>query len=154
MWGETVAKKLARHYKTIDAIAVASQEELVAVNEIGTIIAMSVADFFSDEKQIEIIRRLKEYGIQLAISKAELEGQTEVLNGETFVISGVFHEVSRTELKKLIEKNGGKVSSSISAKTSYLVAGDKMGPSKLEKVKKLGIPMLSEKDFLTRIDYR
>lgn len=145
--GETVAKKLAKHYKAIDAIAAASREELVTVDEIGETIAESVVAFFDKPESLELIARLKSYGVQLEISAEKLANQTQLLAGKTFVVSGVF-EMPRTELKKLIEDNGGKVGSSISAKTSYLVAGDKMGPSKLAKAEKLGITLISEQKFL------
>ncbi|GER60854.1 NAD-dependent DNA ligase LigA [Patiriisocius marinus] len=163
--GETVAKKLARHFKSIDALMNASKEELESVDEIGTRIAESVVSFFTVDEQIDlfnteiskgadhrlIIERLKRYGVQLEISKEELAGQTTTLTGSSFVVSGVFERVSRTELKKLIESNGGKVSSSISAKTGYLIAGDKMGPSKRAKAETLGVPIVSEDEFLKMI---
>jgi DNA ligase (NAD+) len=149
--GETVAKKLAKHYKTIGAISSASLEDLVAVDEIGIKIAESVILFFEDEVNKDIISRLILSGVQLEISADVLANQTEKLKGDIVVVSGVFAQVSRTELKKLIEDNGGKVSSSISAKTSYIVAGDKMGPSKLEKAEKLGVMLLTEQEFLDRL---
>lgn len=149
--GETVAKKLAKHYKSIDAIAIASEEELVAVDEIGIKIAESVVAFFAKEENSILIERLKSYGVQLEISAEKLANQSDVLKGKTFVVSGVF-EMPRNELKKLIEDNGGKVSSSISSKTSFLVAGDKMGPSKLAKAEGLGITMISEQEFLKLIN--
>jgi DNA ligase (NAD+) len=149
--GETVAKKLAKAYKNIDALMAATAEELVTVDEIGERIAESVVDFFQNEKNQIAVARLKSHGIQLELSAEKLENQTEVLKGSTFVVSGVFESVSRTELKKLIEDNGGKVGSSISSKTSYLVAGDKMGPSKRTKAESLGIPIITEQDFLEMI---
>ncbi|MFC4689760.1 NAD-dependent DNA ligase LigA [Dokdonia genika] len=145
--GETVAKKLAKHYKSIEAIISATEEELVAVDEIGSKIAESVVSFFAKAEHIALIQRLKSYGVQLEISAEKLANQSDVLAGKTFVVSGVF-EMPRNDLKKLIEDNGGKVSSSISSKTSYLVAGEKMGPSKLEKARKLGITIISEIEFL------
>lgn len=150
--GETVAKKLAKHYKNIDVIASASQDDLVNVDEIGIKIAESVQEFFTSENNLKIINRLKQFGLQLEISAEQLEGLTNILEGETIVVSGVFESVSRDELKKLIEKNGGKVSSSISSKTSFIVAGDNMGPSKKEKAEKLNIPILSEYEFLQKIN--
>jgi len=149
--GETVAKKLAKHYKNVDALANASEEQLINVDEIGDVIAKSVIAFFSSEENRETIERLKSYGIQLEISQEELANQTDKLEGNTFVVSGVFIKVSRNELKKLIEQNGGKVSSSISKKTSYVVAGDKMGPSKKTKAEDLGVPIITEEDFLLLI---
>ena len=149
--GEIVAKKLAKHYKSIDALMVASTLDLVTVDEIGERIAESVVEFFSSEVNKHIIERLKTYGVQLEISAEKLANQTDKLKGETFVVSGVFESVSRIELKKLIEDNGGKVSSSISSKTSFLVAGDKMGPSKREKAENLKITILSEQAFLEKL---
>ncbi|MDC8000348.1 NAD-dependent DNA ligase LigA [Aequorivita todarodis] len=149
--GETVAKKLAKHYKTIDALRNASEEELTTVDEIGERIAQSVVSFFASEENIAIIERLKSYGVQLEISAEKLANQTDTLKGNTFVVSGVFTKVSRDELKKLIEDNGGKVSSSISSKTNYVVAGDNMGPSKKTKAESLGVAIISEDDFLQMI---
>lgn len=149
--GETVAKKLAKHYKNIDALEKASVFDLIKVDEIGERIAESVVDFFASEENINLIERLKSYGIQLKISEESLSSQTDKLQGSSFVVSGVFVDVSRDELKKLIEDNGGKVSSSISSKTSYVIAGENMGPSKLEKATKLKIPIISEQDFLEKI---
>ena len=149
--GETVAKKLANHFKTIDALQNATQEQLVAVDEIGERIAQSVVSFFASEENIAIVERMKQYGVQLEISAEKLANQTNVLNGNTFVVSGVFTKVSRNELKKLIEDNGGKVSSSISSKTNYVVAGENMGPSKKTKAENLGVAIISEDDFLKMI---
>lgn len=149
--GETVAKKLARHYKNIDAIASSSIENLVNVDEIGIKIAESVTEFFTSEINLNIINRLKKFGLQFEISAEQLKNQTDKLKGEIIVVSGVFHSISRDELKKLIENNGGKVSSSISSKTSFIVVGDNMGPSKKEKAEKLNIPLLNEDDFLQKI---
>ena len=146
--GETVAKKLARAYKNIDSLMKATVEELMMVDEIGQRIAESVVSFFRNEINLEIISRLRQYGIQFELSADKLENQTELLKGQTFVVSGVFENLSRDELKKMIEDNGGKVGSSISSKTSYLVAGDKMGPSKRTKAESLGVPIISETDFI------
>lgn len=166
--GETVAKKLANHYKDIDSLCAMLESdatpaadlftasetpedqkiaELNAIPEIGTVIAKSVVDFISDPAHRALIERLKGYGLQMQLSAEQLEGKTDVLQGKSFVISGVF-ERSRNELKKLVEDNGGKLSSSISSKTDYLIRGDKMGPSKLEKAEKLAITMISESEFL------
>lgn len=146
--GETVAKKLAKHFKSIDALMFATAIDLVTVDEIGERIAESVVDFFSSEENRRIVERLRSFGVQLEISAEKLANQTDKLKGQTFVVSGVFETVSRTELKKLIEDNGGKVSSSISSKTSYVVAGDKMGPSKRTKAENLNIQILTEQAFL------
>ena len=147
--GETVAKKLARHFKTIDAIIAASFEELIAVDEIGEKIAQSIREFFSITVHIEIVDRLKKYGLQFEM---EIEEDASILlEGKTFVISGVFQKVTRDELKKLIEKNGGKNVGSISAKTDFLVAGENMGPAKLAKATSLGVQLISEDEFLAMI---
>jgi DNA ligase (NAD+) len=149
--GETVAKKLAKHFKSIDNLMTADFETLVAVDEIGDKIAESVIEFSNDLGNIQLIDRLKSYGVQLAISEEELENQTNLLEGKVFVVSGVFHQMSRNELKKAIEDNGGKVSSSISKKTDYVVAGDNMGPSKKMKAETLGVSIISEDEFLQMI---
>lgn len=149
--GETVAKKLAKAYKNIDALKEAPLEHLIAVDEIGERIAQSVINFFSNEKNINAIERLRSYGVQMSISQEKLQNQTTILEGSTFVVSGVFEQLSRDELKKKIEDNGGKVGSSISSKTTYLVAGDKMGPSKRNKAEKLGVPIISEQEFLNML---
>ncbi|WP_282136113.1 NAD-dependent DNA ligase LigA [Seonamhaeicola maritimus] len=149
--GETVAKKLAKHFKSIDAIINASEEELVNVDEIGIKIAESVVEFFGSEENNNIVDRLKQFGVQLEMSAEQLKCQTNILEGQSIVVSGVFESISRNDLKKLIEDNGGKVSSSISSKTSFIVAGDKMGPSKKEKAEKLDIDMINEYDFLQKI---
>ncbi|MGY5850449.1 NAD-dependent DNA ligase LigA [Salegentibacter sp. F14] len=146
--GETVAKKLAKHYKSIDALMEASEEDLVGIDEIGESIARSVREFFSSQENRQIISRLKDYGVQLEIDPELLANHTDKLSGNTFVISGVFEKVSRNELKKMIEDNGGKVAGSISGKTNYLVAGENMGPSKLAKAEKLGTTIISEEEFL------
>jgi len=149
--GETVAKKLAKHYKNIDAIKLASVQDLESVNEIGTRIAQSVVSFFESEENAEMVEDLRRHGLQLSISEEKLANQTDKLSGNSFVISGVFNTVSRTELKKLIEDNGGKVSSSLSSKTHYLVAGENMGPSKRDKAEKLNIPLITESQFLKKV---
>lgn len=145
--GETVAKKLATHYKSIDNLALATTSDLVTVDEIGTRIAESVVAFFKSEQNQEIIGRLKSFGVQMEICAEKLANQTSKLEGQTFVVSGVFESVSRDELKKMIEDNGGKVSGSISKKTSYVIAGNNMGPSKRSKADQLGIPIISEYEF-------
>lgn len=147
--GETVAKKLARHFLTIDRIINASYEGLIAVEEIGEKIAESVINYFKDERNQQIIGRLKSYGLHFEMQVNE--HATDKLENQTFVISGVFEKVSRTELKKLIEENGGKNTSSISSKTDYLVAGKNMGPKKLEKAERLGVKIINEDEFLEMI---
>jgi DNA ligase (NAD+) len=145
--GETVAKKLAKHYKNIDALQQASLMDLILVDEIGERIAQSVIDFFDNQENQIMVERLKKYGIQLEIVEKINPNATDKLDGKTFVVSGVFTLFSRDELKQAIEDNGGKVGSSISAKTDYVVAGDNMGPAKLDKANKLNIPIISEEDF-------
>ena len=145
--GETVAKKLAKHYKNIDALRQAGLMDLILVDEIGERIAQSVIDFFDNQENQIIIERLKNYAIQLEIVEKINPNATDKLQGKTFVVSGVFSLYSRDELKQAIEDNGGKVGSSISAKTDYVVAGDNMGPAKLDKANKLNIPIISEEDF-------
>jgi DNA ligase (NAD+) len=149
--GETVAKKLAKYFKSIDNIMTATFEELIKADEIGDRIAQSIIDFSSDLGNIQLINRLKGYGLQLEVSAEILENQTNRLEGQVFVVSGVFYQMSRNELKKAIEDNGGKVSSSISKKTSFIVAGDNMGPSKLTKAQDLGVVIISEQDFIAKI---
>ena len=149
--GETVAKKLARHYKNIDSLMAASYEELILVDEIGEKIAESIITYFIDEGNLKLISRIKAYGLNLSLDESLFANQTEVLKGKVFVVSGVFQIMSRNELKKAIEDNGGKVSGSISKKTNYLIAGDKMGPSKKEKAENLGISMITEQDFLAML---
>ncbi|GGA71347.1 DNA ligase [Flavobacterium palustre] len=146
--GETVAKKLAKHYKNIEALSRATLVDLVLVDEIGERIAQSVVDFFENEENKIIINRLKEYGVQLEIVEKVNLNATNILEGKIFVVSGVFTQFSRDELKNAIEDNGGKVGSSISSKTDFVVAGDNMGPAKLEKANKLNIPIISETDFM------
>ncbi|WP_299157452.1 NAD-dependent DNA ligase LigA [uncultured Tenacibaculum sp.] len=150
--GETVAKKLAKHFKSIDNLMAADFDTLIAVDEIGDRIAQSIIEFSNDLGNIQLIDRLKIYGVQLEVSAESLENQTDKLQGKVFVVSGVFHQMSRNELKKAIEDNGGKVSSSISKKTTYIVAGDNMGPSKLTKAESLEIPIISEQDFIDMVN--
>jgi len=149
--GETVAKKLVKAFKSIDVLAFASLENLVAVDEIGERIAQSVVDFFNDDANKFRIDRLRSYGLNLEISEEELEGQSSKLIDLTLVISGVFQKVSRKELQDLIEKHGGKNTSSISKKTDYLIAGENMGPSKRTKAENLGVKIITEEEFLTMV---
>ena len=146
--GETVAKKLAKHYKSIQALSEATLEDLETVDEIGIKIAESVVVFFKNETNIRIVSRLILHGVQLKLSNEVLSNQTVKLQGLRFVVSGVFDSVSRNELKDLIDSNGGKVVSSISAKTSFLLAGSNMGPSKRSKANSLKVPIISEQEFL------
>lgn len=148
--GETVAKKLARHFKSIDQLAAADFDALIAVDEIGEKIAISIQQFFADEKNKEIIQKLKDAGVQFELKNvAEVN---DILNKQTFVISGVFKKVSREKLAELIEQNGGKNVGSVSAKTNYLVAGENMGPAKLAKAQQLGVKIISEDEFLAMIN--
>jgi DNA ligase (NAD+) len=149
--GETVAKKLAKHYKTIDTLRHASLMDLVLVDEIGERIAQSVIEFFENKNNAIIIERLRNFGVQFEIVEKFNPNATNKLSGKTFVVSGVFEQFSRDDLKKAIEDNGGKVGSSISTKTDFVVAGDNMGPAKLEKAKQLKISIISENEFITMI---
>lgn len=150
--GETVAKKLAKEYRGINAIAVATREELSTVDEIGEVIAQSVVDYFAQPANLNMIAELKDAGLQLAVAEEDiLEKSSNKLAGLTFVISGVFQKHSRDELKDMIEANGGKNSGSISAKTSFLLAGEGIGPAKFEKAQSLQIPIINENDFLSMI---
>lgn len=145
--GETVAKKLAKHYKNIDALQQASLTDLILVDEIGDRIASSVIEFFENEENKIIINRLKSCGVQFEIVEKINPNATQKLVGKTFVVSGIFEIYSRDELKAAIEENGGKVGSSISTKTDYVIAGENMGPAKLEKASQLKIPIISEYQF-------
>jgi len=149
--GETVAKKLAKHFKSIDNLLKATFEELISVDEIGDIIAKSIIHFSANPINIGLIDRLKIYGVQLEVSAESQIGKTNILQEKTFVVSGVFAHFERNDLKKSIEDNGGKVVSSISKKTDFVVAGENMGPSKREKAEDLGIPIISETDYLKMI---
>ncbi|MFL5751854.1 MAG: NAD-dependent DNA ligase LigA [Bacteroidia bacterium] len=145
--GETTAKKLAKKVKNIDALANATVEELVNVDEVGEVIAKSIVAYFSNEYSRNIVDRLKKHGLQFTLSEEQLVGGSEKLKDLSIVISGVFEKHSRDELKDLIEKHGGKNSGSISKKTSYLLAGDNMGPEKLKKAQSLGVKIISEREF-------
>jgi len=146
--GETVAKKLARELKSIEMIWNASVEELTGVEEIGVKIAESIITWFSDDQNRQLIERLKNHQLTFELKSEQKVGQTEKLKGLSIIISGTFEKFSRDDLKAFIELNGGKNVTSISAKTSYLVAGENIGPSKLEKAQKLKIPIISEEEFL------
>lgn len=149
--GETVAKKLARSFDTIDELAEASYDRLVSVDEIGGKIANSIILYFANITNQVLITRLKEAGLQMQRTEEDRSGYTDKLAGKSIVISGVFQYYSRDEYKEMIDKNGGKNVGSISAKTSFILAGDNMGPAKLEKAQKLGIPVIDEEEFLTMI---
>ena len=150
--GETTAKTLAKAFRSIDALAKASLDELMRVDEIGARIAESIIRYFADEKNREQIERLREAGVQMEMEELDMSEYTDKLAGKSIVISGVFTHHSRDEYKEIIEKNGGKNVGSISKKTSFILAGDNMGPSKLEKANKLGVPILTEDDFLKLIE--
>jgi DNA ligase (NAD+) len=145
--GETVAKTIARRFRSIDELMKASFEELTSVHEIGPKIATSIVAYFSDNENIEIIKRLKSAGIRLYDDK-EIIHEGNLLINNTIVISGVFHLHTREEYKNMIEKNGGKVSSSVSGNTTFILAGENMGASKKEKATEMGIRMINESDFL------
>jgi DNA ligase (NAD+) len=149
--GETVARKLALATKNIDKLMAATQEELVSIDEIGQRIAESIIEYFEKSAHREQIELLKSHGLQLEAEDVVITLESDLLTGKTFVISGVFEKFSREELKLMIERNGGKILSGISAKLNYLLAGDNMGPSKLEKAKKLNVPMISEDELLVML---
>lgn len=150
--GETVAKKLAAHFKNIDSLMNASFEELVAVDEIGERIAESLIEYFKEPRHREQIEQLRKHGLQLESIQKTVELESTKLEGKSFIISGVFENYSRDELKDIIEANGGKILSSISAKLNFLVAGDNMGPAKLEKATKLQIPIISDNDLIKMLE--
>jgi DNA ligase (NAD+) len=149
--GETVAKKLVAYFKTIDNLMAATAEELTAAEEIGGRIAESITQYFADENHRAEIEKLRERGLQFIAEEKEVTLASEKLSGQTFIISGTFEKFSRDELKDLIEQNGGKILSSISAKLNFLVAGDNMGPAKLEKANKLNVPIISDDELLAMI---
>ncbi|MBR5475331.1 MAG: NAD-dependent DNA ligase LigA [Bacteroidaceae bacterium] len=149
--GATVAKRLARAFENIDAIMAATPLELMAVEEIGERIAMSVQQFFAKEENRQLIKRLKTAGLKFNLDAEVLEGRTEILKGKTIVISGVFNRHSRDEYKEMIEKNGGKNVGSVSKSTTFILAGENMGPSKLEKAQKMGVPLMNEDEFLAML---
>lgn len=150
--GETAAKLLARRFRSMDALAEAGLQQLTDVNGIGEVIAKSVIAYFHDAANREIVERLKAYGLQMAISEEHDAGASDTLAGLSIVISGVFEHHSRDEYKEMIERNGGKNASSISSKTSFILAGSNMGPAKLQKAEKLGIRIVDEEEFLKMID--
>jgi DNA ligase (NAD+) len=141
-----MARKLARHFKTIDALMAAGFEELVGINEVGEKMAQSIIDFFADPENQHIIRRLKAAGLQFEVEH-QSNTETQTLSGKTFVISGVFSKYSRQQIKDMIEKYGGNISGSVSSKTSMIVAGDKMGPEKRKKADELNIPIIDETEL-------
>ena len=150
--GETSAKLLARHFKTLDALMVASIADLMEVEGVGEVIAESVIRYFHNEENLQIIERLRSYGLQMSLNAEQLQGSTDKLAGKSIVISGVFERHSRDEYKALIELNGGKNVGSISSKTSFILAGANMGPSKLQKAEKLGIALVDEEAFLRMLE--
>ena len=149
--GETVAKRLASAFLHIDNLKQATLESLTDVDEIGGRIAQSVVDYFANEKNVTIVNRLKEYGLQMSIDETTLANRSEKLKDLTIVISGTFSKYSRDEYKAMIEQNGGKNSGSVSSKTDYILAGENMGPAKLEKAAKLGVKIINEEEFLNML---
>ena len=146
--GETSAKLLARHFKNIDALQNATLDELTHIDGIGEVMAKSVITYFHTPENQTIVERLRGYGLRMSLSEEQLASHTELLKGQTIVISGVFQKHSRDEYKAMIEQNGGKNTGSISAKTSFILAGDNMGPAKLQKAEKLGVRIVNEDEFL------
>ena len=149
--GETSGKLLARHFKNIDALMNATLDELLEIDGIGEVMAKSIITYFHNEENMQIVERLRSYGLQMALSREQMENASDLLQGKSIVISGVFQHHSRDEFKMMIEQNGGKNVGSISGKTSFILAGDNMGPSKLQKAEKLGIRIVSEDEFLEMI---
>lgn len=149
--GETSGKLLARHFKNIDALMNATLDELLEIDGIGEVMAKSIITYFHNEENMQIVERLRSYGLQMALSREQMENASDLLLGKSIVISGVFQHHSRDEYKMMIEQNGGKNVGSISGKTSFILAGDNMGPSKLQKAEKLGIRIVSEDEFLEMI---
>ena len=149
--GETSGKLLARHFKNIDALMNATLDELLEIDGIGEVMAKSIITYFHNEENMQIVERLRSYGLQMALSREQMENASDLLQGKSIVISGVFQHHSRDEYKMMIEQNGGKNVGSISGKTSFILAGDNMGPSKLQKAEKLGIRIVSEDEFLEMI---
>lgn len=150
--GETTARLLARHFKTIDALAAASLQDLLEVEGVGEVIAKSVMTYFRNPVTMQIVERLRGYGLQMALSEEQMSSATDKLAGKSIVISGVFAHHSRDEYKQMIEQNGGKNVGSISGKTSFILAGENMGPAKLQKAEKLGIQIVDEEAFLKMIE--
>jgi len=150
--GETVAKKLATAFKNIDLLAKANMEELIAVDEIGERIAGSVINYFAKPENLQLIKELKLAGLQMELSDEKLKSATDILKGKTIVVSGTFRQFSRDEFKSLIEQNGGKNAGSVSAKTSFILAGENMGPEKLKKAESLGVKLINEGEFLKMIE--
>lgn len=149
--GETSARLLARRFKTMDALQAATMQQLMDIDGVGEVIAKSVITYFANPVNQGIVARLRSYGLQMQLSEEQIEGTSDRLSGKSIVISGVFTKHSRDEYKALIEKNGGKNVGSISGKTSFILAGDNMGPSKLQKAEKLGVPLVDEATFLEMI---
>lgn len=149
--GETSARLLARRFKTMDALQAATMQQLMDIDGVGEVIAKSVITYFANPVNQEIVERLRSYGLQMQLSEEQIDGTSEKLSGKSIVISGVFAKHSRDEYKALIEKNGGKNVGSISGKTSFILAGENMGPSKLQKAEKLGVPLVDEATFLEMI---
>lgn len=150
--GETSARLLARSFKNMDALMGATLQELTDVDGVGEVMAGSVITYFHDEKNIAIVERLKKYGLHMSLSEAEMQSAGDKLAGKSIVISGVFAHHSRDEYKQIIERNGGKNVGSISGKTSFILAGDNMGPAKLQKAEKLGVPIIDEETFLGMVE--
>ena len=148
--GETTAKGIAQHFKTMDAIAAATREELLSIEEVGEKLADSIISYFSNPQHLQLIQELKEYGLQMEEDTSSKVIESEILKGMTIVISGNF-SISRDDMKALIEAHSGKAGSSISGNTTYMVAGEKCGPSKLSKAEKLGVKVIGEEEFMNML---
>ncbi len=149
--GETVAKKIARATRDIDTLMAMTRDELVCIDDIGPRIADAVVEYFAYPANREIVERLRKAGVQMSLPDEDADDRTDRLAGKVIVISGVFSKHSREEYKEIIDKNGGKNAGSISKKTSFVLAGENMGPAKLEKAKTLGVPVIGEDEFLSMI---
>lgn len=150
--GETVSRKIARAVRSMDTLMAMTREELVAIDDVGPRIADSIIEYLSYQPNVELIERLRSHGVQMSLPEEDLSDHTDLLKGKSIVISGVFSRHSREEYKAMIEKNGGKNSGSISKKTDFVLAGENMGPAKLEKAQKLGVAIINEDEFLKIIE--
>ena len=152
MVGETTAKKIAKRFPSIDALQTATKEELIAIDDVGDQIADNIIAYFADIKNQEIVSRLRQAGLQMEAEGGEWKAESDKLAGKTIVISGTFNQHSRDEYKDIIEANGGKNSGSVSKKTSFILAGENMGPEKRKKAESLGVPLVSEEEFLDMLN--
>jgi DNA ligase (NAD+) len=153
MVGETTAKKIAKRFPSIDQLQWATMEQLTAIDDVGEQIANNIIAYFNDLSNLEVINRLREAGVRMESEVEEIELQSQLLQGKSIVVSGVFVRHSRDEYKDMIEKNGGKNVGSVSKKTSYILAGENMGPEKRKKAESLGVEIITEEQFLSMLQY-